>query len=392
MDTNDKTGFWRTTGQALGLINPREIAVPEVRVAGAGVIPPARSDISSITPELALSIGAVHRSISILTASVSQMELGVYREGIEIKSPSIINQPNINDSVTGFIEETVYSLAAYGNAYWRLYGDSPVQSIEVLDPNSVTVTTHETTGNKVYFIGDKQVPSKNIKHLRLMRKPGHLKGYGPIQHGQSELIGAMRLRNFADNWFNISGVPQGLLTTDMVLGPEEAASFATAWNAFIKNHGTAVLSQGMRYETIHLKPADAQFLEIQAASVVAVARLFGIPAMHLLAETHGTSNTYLNLEQANIVFLQTTLSRYMTEIEEALSSLLPRGQRVQFKEDTLLRMDSVTKWGVIKTQTEIGYTSGSELRKEEGKSPLPTPKPIAPVQDKTNKDNEGETE
>lgn len=387
---NEQKGFFKRTAETLGFVAPTQQESRAVGGPAVGVIPPARSAFTSIDPEVALQIGAVHRSVSIITASVAQMELGVFRDGVEIKAPAIIKQPNFDDSTTAFIEETVYSLAAYGNAYWRLYG-SPVANVEVLDPNSVTVTTHEKTGKKVYYIGSEQVPSNQIKHLKLFRKPGHLKGYGPIQHGQSELMGAIRMRSFADNWFGSTGVPTGMLTTDQVLGADEAQAFATAWKTFINENGTAVLSNGMHYEHLGIKPAEAQFLEVQQAQVVGIARLFGIPAMHLLAELSGTSNTYLNLEQANIVFLQTTLVKYMNEIEEAFSSLLPRGQRVQFKEDGLLRMDSVTKWSVIKTQTEVGYTSGDELRKAEGKSPLPKAAP-APVGNETNNEEESESE
>lgn len=369
---NEKKGWLRRSGEYLGFVNTTQPVEGKRDVAGmaSGVMPPARSDIASASVEQALSVGAVYRAVSIITASVSQMGLGVYRNGIELPLPTLIRQPNINDSQTRFIEETVWSLATYGNAYWRLYGE-PVQNVEVLDPTTVTVVREN--GQTRYWIGSEQIPASRIRHLKLMSRPGQPLGYGPIQLGNSEIIGAMRLRQFADNWFNTSGVPTGVLSTDQTLSGEEAKLFADAWANFVRNNGTAVLSSGMNYSPINIKPAEAQFLEVQQAQTVAIARLFGIPAMHLLAELSGTSNTYLNLEQANMVFLQTTLVKYMNEIEEALSSLLPRGQSVQFKEEGLLRMDSVTKWNVIKTQADVGYTSGDELRALEGKAPLPTP-------------------
>lgn len=364
--------FIRRTGEVLGIVSPSSNLVErDVNGMAAGVMPPARSDISYITPETALNIGSVYRAVSIITSSVSQMRLGVYRDGVEIKAPALIRNPNPMDTVGGFIEETAWSLACYGNAYWRVYrgsNDMPL-SLKVLDPNEVTVT--EESGKLKYYLGPEEIKASDIKHLKLMRKPGHIKGYGPIQHGQSELTGAVRLRNFADNWFSISGVPQGILTTDQVLGAGEAQQFADAWAEFIKNNGTAVMSQGMRYEMLRLKPADAQFLEVQQSQTVAIARLFGVPALHLLAEMQGTSNTYLNLEQANLVFLQTTLSRYMNEIEDAFASLLPRGQEVAFKEEGLLRMDTQTKVEVEALQVAASLRTPDELRTKDGLAPLP---------------------
>lgn len=346
-----------------------------------GVVPPARPTMLEITPESALGIGTVYRSVDIITTTVASLELGVYRNGIELATPPIIRSPDVNQTASHFVQETVWSLALYGNAYWKVYGSDPKNpaSLEVLDPNSVTVTTDEKTGKKVYWIGNDKFDARYIKHLKLQRRPGQLLGVGPIQCAKSELTAALKLRQFADNWFDVSGVPTGVLTTDMQLNPQQAKDFAAQWNEFIKTGGgTVVLSAGLSYEAIRLKPAEAQFLEIQQANNVNIARLFGIPTMHLNVEMGGTSMTYMNLEQTNILFIQNTLVRYMNEIEEALSDFLPRGQRVQFKEEGLLRSDTVTKWKVLETQVGVGYTSGNELRAAEGKAPLPVaPKPEA---------------
>jgi len=206
--------------------------------------------------------------------------------------------------------------------------------------------------------------------LKLFRKPGHLYGYGPIQLCQSELLAGLKLRAYADNWYSGAGIPNGYLTTEMPLNPDDAQALAEAWKAFVEKNGMAVLSNGVQYQHTHVNPKDAMFVEVQLGMVVNVARIFGIPAMHLLAELTGTSNTYFNLEQSNLVFLQQTLSKYMTEIEQAASSLLPRGTEVRFNESDLLRLDEKTKWDIRKIQTDIGYTSGTELRKDEGKEPL----------------------
>lgn len=371
-------GILRRSAEYLGFVSP-EVSepVPETRQSGNGIIPPSRSDFSNVSVDQALSIGAVYRSIFILVTAVAQLELTAVRNGREMKTaPPLIRQPNVYDTSTALIEETVFSLAAHGNTYWRTYrsdSSSPVQSIKVLDPNEVRIEEDKEKGTVKYFWENKELKPHQIKHLKLIRRPGKVKGTGPIQQNCQELAGVLRLRKFADEWFDSSGVPPGYLETDQQLSPEESARFAEAWKKFLREHGIPVLSNGLAYKHLHIKPADAQFLEVQQAAVVGIARLFGIPAMHLLAELTGTSNTYLNLEQANIVWMQTTLIRYANEIENALSDLLPRGTKAKFKMDSILRADSVTKWNVIESQVEVGYTSGAELRELEGKNPLPKP-------------------
>lgn len=379
-------GLWRDTAVYLGFIEPGTVAVPETRSQASGervsgaLVPPPRPAHSPVSVETALSLGPVYRSINILVTTVASMTVEVKRNGVVIDTPSLVRRPNINDTPSAFIEETVFSLAAHGECFWRLVRSAPgepVQNVEVLDPAVITVEPildrdGLDTGKRRYLIGGREVQPSGIKHLKFMRRPGRPHGLGPIQAAGGELYAALRLREFADQWFDVSGVPTGVLETDLVLGPEESARFAQAWKEFLKAHGgTAVLSQGLKYNPVHIKPADAQFLEVQQLVITGIARLFGIPANFLLAEIQGNAMTYQNVEQTAIHYLQTTLSRYMNEIENAFTDLLPRGQTAHFNAESLLRLDAKTKWSVAKVQAEIGYTSGAEMRRLEGKSPLP---------------------
>lgn len=384
MTEHNTRGSWGTFW-----LGPKyEEVAPETRAVdgpSVGVIPPARESISSISVEQALSIGSVYRCVSIITSSLSQMPLGVYRNGVEIDAPSVIKQPNLEQSQRQFIKDAGWSLCTHGNAYLELVTDptqvkrddmhykkraqyaftsdgTVIAGIHVLNPAAVTITTEK--GRKVYYEGNRRI--NYIKHLRLMGPPGADKGYGPIQKGQSELIGALKVRRFADGWFGGSGVPTGMLTTDQRLNPADAKALVEAWNTFINENGTALMQQGMRYEHLNLKPADAQFLEVQQAQTVGMARLFGVPATLLASGNEGNSNTYSNQQELFIQFLQTTLSDYMSEIEDALTSLLPRGQVVEFKEDALLRMNTVMETEIAVAQTGAGLITVNEWREAHG--------------------------
>ncbi len=307
------------------------------------------------------------------------MPLGVFRNGIEIPSPSIIKNPNVDQSQRQFVRETVFSLAVTGNAYWRVYGN-PVASLEVLDPNSVTVQVDPDTGVKTYWLGANQV--RNIKHLTLMKRPGQAKGNGPIQSCGKELAAVVRLRQYADNWFNGSGTPTGYLSTDQTLNADEAKAYRDAFGAFMKDGGTPVLGKNFEYKHLGIKPADAQYLEIQQAHTVNIARLFGVPATLLATSNEGGSMTYSNQQDLFMQFLQTTLISYMNEIEDALSSLLPRGQEVNFKEEALLRMNTKLEVEVAKAQIDAGLITADEWREAHG---------LPPLEAQPNTGNEGES-
>lgn len=346
-------------------------------VTGNTVIPPHWQNDLTVNPEIALTLGVVYRSVDVLVNMTSSMELGVYRNGIEQtdRLPSFMREPSEGVSMKNFIEEVTFSLAVYGNAYVKVIGDTN-PALVVLSPQSVTVTKDDN-GLPVYYVNGTRQPKGRIRQLKNTRKPGELLGIGPVQAGQEEIRAALMLRKFQNDWFDLRTVPSGVLTTDLVLSATQAAEYANAWEEFLKNSGgTAVLGQGLSYESLQLKPAEAQFLEVQEANNKNIARLFGIPAMHALVELGGTSMTYTNLEESNILFQQNTLSKYITEIEEFLSSLMPRNTRVLFKTEGLLRMSTKTQWEIKKIQSDLGYYSGAEQRKAEGKpalKPVDTP-------------------
>lgn len=81
--------------------------------------------------------------------------------------------------------------------------------------------------------------------------------------------------------------------------------------------------------------------------------------------------TYTNQQEIWLQFLTTTLTDYMNEIEDGLSSLLPRGQQVQFDEDALLRMNTTLQTEVDVLMVSNGLRTANEIRLRDGLAPLP---------------------
>lgn len=345
-----------------------------------GVLPPARTVGAEVTPETALSMSAVYRAVTILTTTVSQLEVGVWRKNEEVSpSPSVVSKPDYNTSLSGFLKRTVMSMALNGNAYWRLYrseANGPVVNIEVLNPNLISID-YDNQNRIVYrYYGyrdgkERTFGINDIKHLRLMELPGADYAIGPIQACRAELTGSLDLRDYSTNWFAKGAIPTGVLSSQDYMDAETAAEYRRRWEENQANRGVAVIGNGMQYQPILLAPADAQFLENQQFSVTQIARLFGIPANYLLAAVEGSSMTYTNMEQVDTAFIKYTVQQYLTEIETALTELLPRGQRARFKVAALLRPDHKTRAEIHKTYHDMGVLSDQEVRDAEGFGPMP---------------------
>lgn len=372
---NDKS-FWRTAVEYLGFVGPvEEERNGSVESFGGtspltGVIPPARPD-TTVTVDKAMGLVPVYRAVSVLSTATSQLPLAVWRGGEQIRTPNIVAQPDIDLTYSAFIEQTTTSLALTGNAYWRVFRANPtdsVQSIQVLNPHHVQVIADPETGRVAkYGYGDQQFKPWQIKHLMLVRMPGQTTGLGPIQAARGSLSGALDLQAYANNWFSMGGVPNGVLKTDQHITPEQADAYKDRWyESQSGGRGVAILGQGFNYQPIYLSPRDAQFLESQSFSKTEIATLFGVPATYMLADA-GNSQTYTNYESIDMAFVRYTLQQYLSEIEEAMSSLLPRGQHARFDLDEFLRSDTSTRYSAY---AQADFMTVNEKRAREGLPPI----------------------
>ncbi|MDQ0645659.1 phage portal protein [Microbacterium murale] len=327
---------------------------------------PSRSESAAeVSPNEALTLGAVYRAVSIRVAGLCQLSIDVERAGKTITTPSLLTRPDVDTSYRAFIEQTAVSLSLAGNAYWRITRNDrlEVSSLEVLNPHDVTIRTN-AAGRVVGFSHrGADLKTSEIKHLSKLRVPGTPYGLGPIQAARAELRGAIDLRDYASKVSTASDVPTGVLSASMPLTDEEAKATKAAWQeSHGGKRGVAVLGSGLTYAATYLTPADAQFLESQRFSVIAIARLFGVPASLMLSGIDGSALTYANISQEWLGFVKFGLADDIAEIEEAFSDLLPRGQRARFNPEALLRLDTTGRYAAHESALRAGWLLPSEVR------------------------------
>lgn len=323
----------------------------------------------------AVGLVPVFRSLQVLSVMVGQLEIGVRRRGEWIETPALAEQPDVNLSRSRFLKRTVVSLAATGNAYWRKFYDASglfVISYEVLNPLAIR-RHYDERGRMTYIYrevrGGRQVETafqpNDIRHLKLLEVPGFDDGLGPIQACRAALNGHRDVANYTDNWFGDSGIPNGVLKTDSQLTKETADAMRDSFKESVADHDLAVLGYGMGYEPMFLKPADAQWLEVQQFNTTETAVMFGLPAAYLDAPMEGTS-PYINSEQVDTKFAKTTLMGYVNEIEDAITADLPRGQEAKIKVGGLLRSDHFTRAKTNKIYLDSKVLTPAQVADDEG--------------------------
>lgn len=350
--------------------------------APAGVLPPPRRPATTTTtvtsPAQALALDSVYRCVSVIQTAAKQLSLDVWRRDTatgesvlldEADVPAILTRPAPDTDQTDLIAETIASLALRGNAYWLVTSDRDGRAtgIRVLDPLDCTPTINRWTGERTVRWHGRTWKPEQLRHLRLLRVPGDPEGLGPIQACARALGGATQMSEYVSQWITDSGVPTGVLSTDQTITAEQAQEAKTRWNeSNSPGQGVAVLGNGLSYAPLSLKPSEVQFLETRAFDVLAVGRMFGVPAHMLLAAVPGTSMTYQNVGDAALDFIRWTVMAYLREIEAALTKVMPRTTTVRFNLDALLRADASTRMSTHATAITAGVYDPAWARRIEG--------------------------
>lgn len=351
----------------------QRIFTPRENRAVTPTIPPRSTSIA--TPENALTLTAVWRSVQILATSVSNLGVKTkrYATGIEvtIENPAFINKPSFTMNRHEFMFATVAELALQGNAFWvkSLNSAGAVVDVTLIPANQVSISLsvpEDITSARIYTYAGFNYPQERVEHLQLFPRAGWLKGPSPITMCSADIVAALDLRDFQSNWFSASGVPTGILKRNGEVNAADANEIRARWQEMQATRQLAVIGNGFEYQTISDSPADMLFTEISKQSVQQIARLFGIPARKLVTGVDGTSDTYTNLTDEEHAFYRETLMAYTRPIADALSNCLPRGQRVEFLWEDLFQADKASRINMWKTAIDAGMITPEYAADKEG--------------------------
>ena len=349
------------------------IYVPETENRGVANTAPSREAVS-VTPTTALSLVAVSRATSVLETAIMQIPVNVYRGNTQLPTPLWLETPDIENQISQaeWLGTTLIHMAIFGNAYWHIRrGPRGIVNITNLHPSDVSVSTDET-GKIYYLYKSKRYSSADIKHLKLYHNASStaLLGEGPLQRHKSVLRSALDLHNYADNWFRTAAVPTGTLTTSEFLSADVAKQNKDAFIASQQERSIAVLSSGLKYDSISLNPEQAQFLENQKFITRQIAMMFGVPTMYLGMGIEGQGMTYVNGNEDRAKLFQDGLQQYIVRIQQAITDLLPRGQYAEFNLTEFLRPNTKTRYESYAIGLSNNFLTVNEVREMEGMSEI----------------------
>lgn len=359
-------GFRETLIKTLGYeINEPFVPATENRAMTA----PARES-SVVTETTALNLVPVSRAISVLETAIMQLPIEVFRGNDKITLPAWLDMPDIENNVSQseWLGTTLVHMATFGNAFWLIKrGPRGVANITNIHPSDITILEDEK-GVIYYQIGGKNYSKKDIVHIKLWTSPSTTKllGEGPLQRHKSLIRAALDLQNYSDNWFRTAAVPTGTLSTTEFLSEDVAKQNKEAFIASQQERSVAVLSSGLKYDSVALNPEQAQFLENQKHINRQIALMFGVPPMYLAMGIEGQGMTYINGNEDRTRLYDDGLQQYIVRLQQAITDLLPRGQKAEFNLTEFLRPNQLARYQSYAIGLTNGFLSVDEVRELEG--------------------------
>lgn len=304
----------------------------------------------------------------------------------EIKNHPIFDLLNdVNPNMTKY--ELFFGTQALmdltGNAYWYLARDNEgkgkIREIYLLSPDKVNIVLDKANPLSIlgYTYGNKQdkiIFNKNeVLHFKNFNPnggyPAPHKGMGVVEASLWAIETDNEARNWNYSFFKNSARPDGVLTTEQVLGDDEFKRLKEQWEQTYRgsrNNGKpAILEGGLKWQDISKTQRDMDFIAQRTFSRDEILSLFRVPKT-VVGITDDVNRA--NAEASDYVFAKRTIKPLMERFVTVLNEyLLPEFGETKLKfefenpvpEDRLVELQEYSM-GINKWLTR------NDIRREEG--------------------------
>lgn len=335
----------------------------------------------NVTVDSALGVPAVWAAVNFLSGTIASLPLNHFkktekgREKVE-ESLSAILKNAVNDECSSFdwrkysFEQTF--TGGRQVSYIERSASGRIINIWPLNPDEVTVKRRG--GIKLYELrqGGRVITYKafEIIDIPFMLAKDQLTARSPIFTNKDTIGLAIAATNYGSRFFQGGGIPPAVLE-----GPfQSGAAIKRASDdmqdaiksAYREKRPLVAVPTGHQIKTIGIDPEKSQLVELKAALVIDVARIYSLPPAFLQDLTNGT---FSNTEQQDLQLVKHTITRWVKQAEQEFNLKLfgrnNTSEYVEFNLEGLLRGDFVTRMdGYAKAIQNSIYTPAQVHEKE----------------------------
>ncbi|TGE33333.1 phage portal protein [Desulfosporosinus sp. Sb-LF] len=293
------------------------------------------------------------------------------------------NKPNEEMSPFNFKEACMSSLNLGGNTVCErlVNGRGKLVGLYPYEHTKVEIARDRDTKKLVYTIRDglstKTLTRDQVFHVPNLSLDG-IVGLSPISYAASAIKLGMSYEQFGVNFYKNGANPSGTFDVPGELGEESFNRLKKELKhnyAGLKRSGTPMLLEGgMKFTPHTVNPVDAQLLESKSFQAEDICRIYRVPQHLIQLLGHSTNN---NIEQQSLEFVMYTMLPIFKRWEENINMQLltdkerMAGYYIEFKMDSLLRGDAVSRATAYAQGRQWGWLSVNDIHKLENMPPIP---------------------
>jgi len=349
---------------------------------------PSKSGVR-INQDNVTSLSGVYAATRVYTDAISSLPIHVMKEGKDRKE-KLFNHPvrtllkNPNQLMTSSVwrQIAIPHILLWGNSYnlieFEKGGSFRPKAILPVHPKNVQKVEIQR-GVLVYHIalddGEKFVVDQSqMLHFRC--QGDNLMGKSVIDVARDNLGAAKATDDFGGAFYRNSASLNGVLTTDVSLNDKAYENIKKSWDKAHKGvnnaNSTAILEQGLKYQSITMSPENAQFLETKRFAIEDIARWFKLPPHTIADLSHAT---FTNIDAQDLNLVKHSILPLVVMMEQEIDRKLFREQEkqttyVKFNLEGLLRGDIKTRFEAYKIGIQNGFMTLNEARAKEDMNPM----------------------
>lgn len=340
------------------------------------------------TAERLSPIAAAHR---IMTNAQACMPIQFYRKVNGARQPESVPDLNrvlnlrANDTMSSFLERKIVLSEAfwYGVGYSYIERHPPSGKVTGLIPLPTSghqVKTDPDTGQRWYIFqvdGETRRFQSSELLIHFFETYDGKIGRGVLSLAREAIAGDAAAQRFGRKFYANGARLSGVVQTDDDLSKasrnkirDEIEQYAAGMDRAFK---IAVLDNGLKFSSLGLSQADAQYIQTRQFSVQEVSRFTGIPEYML----QSGKQAYNSNEQQQIDFLTNTMLPHLIGDEQEMAyklfstEQLRKGMYLRHNVDALMRADSRSRAEFYQKMVYSGVYNPDECRALEEKDPIP---------------------
>ena len=344
--------------------------------------------LTPVSRDQAMSVPTIARARDILCGTIGTLPLVTFDKltNTRVGNRTLIEQPDPAIPRVNTIAWLADDLKFYPQAFLQVLDVSPADGrpyrARRIDPRRVTPQV-DSSGYMIrgWAVDGKLVPSSGLNSLIVFNAIDE----GILLRGSQTIRTALALEAAAYNMANEPAPMIHINNKGMNATEDEVDGLLSVFKRSRKTSSTAYTEGDLDLNVLGWDSAQMQLVEARSHSALECARLMGLPASFVSAET--TSMTYSNTLQERRSLLDFGLAGTIRIIEDRLSmdDVTPRNQVVRFDLNAFLRGTPLERVDVTVKLLDAGIIDINEARAMEDLAPrgdaTPTGENLNPTSD-----------